>query len=809
MKYLFTPQNETFALTFGLLMPVKDRPTILVTTVDIGGGRNGVIEIKKGDDPEVLAARFCDMHGLPDTVVGPLTDHLLDNLRKAAATKGVMSPPSLKPSESPFLKSNPSHATQDKQFFDALEAKMMPYGQGEVLTVSRDYLSGDGADKVLKGSKAVNRLYNGGVDQKKRTEAKLEEMRKDRDSMDARPDGKIRMSWISAEMMRERTHGPFDNYGEMLYAEALESTAIKKSKLALMKAEKEAQELSGATFSPIITPLARSLGNHRSSAFYGVAESGPQPPWQRLSQANKNARTMERLDDLRKLKETQELQGCTFKPQIDAKSKAMMSKRADLLASVKMTPHEQLFQDAIRRQHKKEELANWLPDEVTFAPAVNKTLMAQEFLRRCFDDIEVPSDAHDSTSGAPSVVERLYAMHEKSKMKLEAAREKYHGNVDPVSGRELYRPAVGRGPKNMARPATASSVSDASQVHEQLYALAMERLHKLESAAEAERRQMEEDSKKAKASGTSDKLFQRLKNKRFIQVFEYLDVGKDGSIDLVGMIRSPTERLQDLDPEVREDVEMAAELYAKSLNIIIFPSDSSDQDSLTPAPPVSEDEFVELLGQALISRRGPRGYLVPSPSVKPSKFIEQPTFKPEICPKSRQMASRLRPNDAPVYEQLYQTSSKIKAKIEEKKREQEDQEILGCTFTPALNLNSLQSEGRALKDATSTNFMSRLAQVSEDEELRVQGEGARKMTAQLSSDASLIEFADLEREVREALAGASLASKTLDSATLDLQATEDALRSLLDGGRKERRDTQGSQASVTLESLARELLDDN
>jgi hypothetical protein len=271
-----------------------------------------------------------------------LTKHLIDNLFKAAANKGAMSPPSLKPSESPFPKSKGSHATQDKQFFDALEAKMMPYGQGEVLTVSRDYLGGDGSAKVLKGSKAVvNRLYKGGVDQKKRTEAKLEEMRKDRESMDPRPDGKTRMSWISAEMMRERTHGPFDNYGEMLYAEALESTAIKKSKVALMKAEKEAQELNGATFSPIITPLARSLGNNRSSSFY---ESGPQPSWQRLSQANKNVRTMERLEDLRKMKEAQELQGCTFKPQIDAKSKAMMSKRADLLASVKMTPHEQLFQ---------------------------------------------------------------------------------------------------------------------------------------------------------------------------------------------------------------------------------------------------------------------------------------------------------------------------------------------------------------------------------------------------------------------------------------------------------------------------------
>lgn len=304
-----------------------------------------MIEIKKGDEPRQCAQTFCETHGLPHAVVGPLTEHLLDNLRKAA-NKGLSSPPSLKPSESPFPKSKADKtyqtATQDKQFFDALEAKMMPYGQGEVLTVSRDYLSGDGSAKVLKGSKAVTRLYNAAVDNKKRTEAKLEEMRKDRELIPS--DSKVRMSWISAEMMRERTHGPFDNYGEMLYAEAIESTAIKKSKAALMRAEMEALELSGATFHPVITPLAHSLGKNRSSASYGSAESGPQQSWQRLSQSNKNVRTMERLEDLRKMKEQGELQGCTFQPQIDAKSKAMMSKRADLLASMKMTPHEQLFQ---------------------------------------------------------------------------------------------------------------------------------------------------------------------------------------------------------------------------------------------------------------------------------------------------------------------------------------------------------------------------------------------------------------------------------------------------------------------------------
>ena len=42
---------------------------------------------------------------------------------------------------------------------------------------------------------------------------------------------KTSMSWISAAMMRERTNGPFENYGEMLYAEGLEAAALRRSKV--------------------------------------------------------------------------------------------------------------------------------------------------------------------------------------------------------------------------------------------------------------------------------------------------------------------------------------------------------------------------------------------------------------------------------------------------------------------------------------------------------------------------------------------------------------------------------------------------
>lgn len=58
-----------------------DRPAVLlVTTVEIGPNQSAVIEVLEGDEPRDVAHRFCLAHGLPESIVDPLTLHLLDNL---------------------------------------------------------------------------------------------------------------------------------------------------------------------------------------------------------------------------------------------------------------------------------------------------------------------------------------------------------------------------------------------------------------------------------------------------------------------------------------------------------------------------------------------------------------------------------------------------------------------------------------------------------------------------------------------------------------------------------------------------------
>ena len=64
--------------------------------------------------------------------------------------------------------------------------------------------------------------------------------------------------------------------------------------------------------------------------------------------------------------------------------------------------------------------------------------------------------------------------------------------------------------------------------------------------------------------GLSDKLFKRLKHKRFAQIFEYLldEAHVDVGIDLVALVRQPTSHMENLDNEVREDVVVAAEILS-------------------------------------------------------------------------------------------------------------------------------------------------------------------------------------------------------------------------------------------------------
>ncbi len=85
------PGHNAAALSPGLdggsaaAAAAAERPTLLVTTVDISEGQAARIEVRLGDNPVDVARAFCMRHGLPDTIVLPLAQHLDENLAEHAA----------------------------------------------------------------------------------------------------------------------------------------------------------------------------------------------------------------------------------------------------------------------------------------------------------------------------------------------------------------------------------------------------------------------------------------------------------------------------------------------------------------------------------------------------------------------------------------------------------------------------------------------------------------------------------------------------------------------------------------------------
>lgn len=126
---------------------------------------------------------------------------------------------------------------------------------------------------------------------------------------------------------------------------------------------------------------------------------------------------------MQRTRQVAEVQECTFHPRVNKTSAQMMAERTEALRVLQVSPYEQLFQDALRRQAKQKELQSWLPEEATFKPNVNKSNMAQAYLNRSFETMgqsvgnASKADANDTSSEAPSmrasVVDRLYLNMEK------------------------------------------------------------------------------------------------------------------------------------------------------------------------------------------------------------------------------------------------------------------------------------------------------------------------------------------------------------------------------------------------------------
>lgn len=136
------------------------------------------------------------------------------------------------------------------------------------------------------------------------------------------------------------------------------------------------------------------------------------------------------------------------------------------------------------------------------------------------DSNKIGKRRFSSGSRDPKVFERLSqglnSSRERSQIMMAHSQTLSNDLYDPETGQEFFKPKIGRGPKNQARP-------QATAAHEMLYRAGQQR------SARKRSKQIEEDQKKAQMSNTvftsssTKKLIAKRKRESFERIFKMLD----------------------------------------------------------------------------------------------------------------------------------------------------------------------------------------------------------------------------------------------------------------------------------------------
>lgn len=81
----YTDQSCSFERDFGeKLMDAdeEERRILLAITVEVEDGHLEYIEVRDGDSAEAAATKFCQIHLLPEKYVAPLTEHIVEEVRR-------------------------------------------------------------------------------------------------------------------------------------------------------------------------------------------------------------------------------------------------------------------------------------------------------------------------------------------------------------------------------------------------------------------------------------------------------------------------------------------------------------------------------------------------------------------------------------------------------------------------------------------------------------------------------------------------------------------------------------------------------
>lgn len=682
----------------------KQEVPLLVTTVDIAPGVSVQLEIYDGEDPLEVSKKFCAEHGLPESVVTPLKEHIEDNLssedgvQECDVPQADMSDPieqtySAQGEDSLLMTRANEAVAEVAAALESLAASKRDsrpasaisslgteyYGRAELpLSMQRS--------EEAETADAADRLYADHF----RKQMMLNEQRRIQELENQLKMQQAHITETSRLLAAHRTADGYDSYGDRLYREGLQESKKREEMRRYLKAQQIEEEMAEATFRPKISKLAQSL-KARS-----YDERAGDETWRRLYnvKASLEAKKKSREDAIRKERDEQEMKECSFRPQLSRKSERIMEQRRGFAQS-SLSSYDRLHylgnQQKANLEIKKNTIG--LPYDATFAPQINKLSIrkAERFNR----------------NGPADVADRLLIRGQVYNERLIQARDdirRFESKIDPVTGQKLFHPKTnGRGPKN------AREHVDPSNVGEHLYQEALESAKRSRNNVRETQERIDQAASKAYVNASSQKMMNRLKLDRIKAVYAYLartpsDCFPPESIDIINVVSNET-FMDTIDPEVRADVEYAAKLamrrHAKKQGDLSDGEASALSIDEERSLFITESEFVDLMDEVIQRTRGyTRAYLLPMPGMR-AKW-EEPTFKPMLDKNSMHLASRVRPNTVPSYEILYNSAADTAAKIQELKQELDAQEMEQCTFKPVLesSADTRPSKGKAMAQAT-------------------------------------------------------------------------------------------------------------
>ena len=445
--------------------------------------------------------------------------------------------------------------------------------------------------------------------------------------------------------------------GDRLYRDGLARKRALDRAAAAAREAREQAELAQLRSGPAITAMARTLPR-------------AEPAWQRLAALAPGPEREVELFRQRQAREEAELDECTFAPTVSARSAALMQTRNAAMRAAGACPdeacgatcrlrlhhpccrsagvsaHTTLYADAQRRAARAAEYAQWLPEEVTFTPAVHSDAGWRDG-----DD-----DPYAGDRSLP-IEDRLWAAGARYEEHAAAAQDEARWR-DPTTGRLLFVPATGRAPADGRR-----SVSEQRPVHAHLYELRTASDQRRAELEAAQKRQA--DAVLAGASQRSAALADARRRRRFSHVFHALDTRGAGVLDLWA---AASDAAATLHPEIAADVELAARLASKPL--------------------VDENEFCALMDDAVRgSNTGPRGYLAASVAHSGGVDDDAPTFAPRLhepTPELAQALARRRPAGEPLHASLSREAAEAEKRRQLAVAQREASELAACTFKPQL-----------------------------------------------------------------------------------------------------------------------------